>query len=253
MKKNIQKVIRVLNGSEISSPTAYLYSYLRKLESRFRNNHISELPKYEITLNEILTSLFKEDLNKINKLEIEFLNIKNNLNEYLDMVATADLTLSKLLYFICRKVKPLEIMETGVWHGVSSTFILSAIDKNKSGFLYSIDLPPVDPSIKVEIGGAIPNDLKKNWDLNLGHSSLVLPEVLNKTLNLEIFIHDSEHTYRNMIVEFKTVWPFLKKGGYLISDDVSLNDAFYNFGKIVKRDPCIIKREKGGYIGFYIK
>jgi predicted O-methyltransferase YrrM len=39
-------------------------------------------------------------------------------------------------------------------------------------------------------------------------------------------MHDSLHTYRNMTQEFERVWPALRPGGVLISDDLESNSAF---------------------------
>ena len=45
------------------------------------------------------------------------------------------------LYGICRRINPEIVVETGVSIGTSSSFILQALEDNKKGHLYSIDLP----------------------------------------------------------------------------------------------------------------
>jgi len=47
----------------------------------------------------------------------------------------------EILYVIVRLLKPEKVVETGVAAGVSSAFILEAMDDNGIGTLYSIDLP----------------------------------------------------------------------------------------------------------------
>ena len=37
-----------------------------------------------------------------------------------------------------------KVVETGVAHGVTSRFILEALERNGRGFLWSIDLPPLE-------------------------------------------------------------------------------------------------------------
>jgi len=64
-----------------------------------------------------------------------------------------------VLYCIIRATKPEIIVETGVANGASSTFILSALEKNNKGKLFSIDLPSKDIQTK-EIDWLIPNNLK---------------------------------------------------------------------------------------------
>ena len=56
--------------------------------------------------------------------------------------------------------------------------------------------------------------------------------LLNK--EIDIFIHDSDHTYKNMMFEYDISWPHIKKGGLLISDDVESSNAFYDFS--IKKD-----------------
>lgn len=248
-----KKVYLVLKGNEVSGLKEYFLSQLRKIESRFYNEKIALLKNYETTIENEILKLSNNDHQLLEDIDTEFSEIHNSLSRYFSLHGTADTTLARLLYCLSRIKKPEYIVETGVWHGVSSTFLLSAIKKNGTGFLHSIDVPPVDPSIKVEIGGAIPVELREHWRLHLGHSRIMLPKVLNEIPKLQFFVHDSEHSYRNMYNEYKIAWPKIDTGGFLISDDIALNDAFMVFGKKIGRDPVVIKREKGGYIGYYIK
>lgn len=248
-----KKIYLVLKGNEVSGLKEYFLGHLRKIESRFHSKKIVLLKNYETTIENEILKLSNSDHRLLKDIEEEFSDIHNSLSKYFTLHGTADTTLARLLYCLSRIKKPEYIVETGVWHGVSSTFLLSAIQKNGKGFLHSIDVPPVDPAIKVEIGGAIPLELREHWRLHLGHSRMMLPKVLNEISNLQFFVHDSEHSYRNMYNEYKIAWPKIDTGGFLISDDIALNDAFIVFGKKIGRDPVVIKREKGGYIGYYIK
>lgn len=45
----------------------------------------------------------------------------------------------------------------------------------------------------------------------------------------DIFIHDSEHSYQNMMFEFSWAANNVRPGGLILSDDVSWNDAFEDF------------------------
>ena len=45
----------------------------------------------------------------------------------------------KFLYYLCRILKPKNVIETGVAYGISSSYILQALEANKFGKLYSID------------------------------------------------------------------------------------------------------------------
>ena len=117
-------------------------------------------------------------------------------------------------------------METGVASGVSSSYILCALDQNNRGQLYSIDLPGWQEN---ESGWMIPNYLRHRWQLILGRSSEELAPLLQKVVEIDIFLHDSDHSYQNMLWEFKTAWTCLKAGGLLLSHNIDYNDAFSDF------------------------
>ena len=165
---------------------------------------------------------------------------------------------SLILYLIVKKYKPEMIVETGVKYGGSSSFMLCAMHENSKGHLYSIDLPPYDASSEIarddagmsiytledgqrirvneeyKIGQLVPEYLKERWTLILGDAKKELPTLLKKLDKISIFFHDSLHTYEHMMFEYETAWPYITKGGLLISHDVLMNEAFLKFSK--KRD-----------------
>ena len=131
------------------------------------------------------------------------------------------------LYCVVRRLRPDVVVETGVWLGYSSTFILKALKDNARGTLYSIDLP--ERSIGGKSGVLVPQELRDNWKLILGTSKEKLPKAIEEATNIDIFIHDSEHTFENMMFEFNTAWPAIRSGGILLSDDVEWNGSFATF------------------------
>ena len=144
------------------------------------------------------------------------------------------------LYVILRLLQPERIVETGVEGGLSSAYILQALENNNKGTLYSIDYPIEPAVIKKGSGFAIPDSLKERWILKIGKSSDVLNKLLSELDRIDIFLHDSEHTYENMMFEFSAVWDRLPEKGVLLSHDVSLNRAFYDFAKKIERKPIIL-------------
>jgi Methyltransferase domain len=155
------------------------------------------------------------------------------------------------LYVICRTIRPTIVLETGVASGLSSAYILQALEDNSVGRLYSIDLPDADTEELLGVvltrlpegrkpGWVVPEWLKGRWDLRIGKSRDLLPPMLDDVLDLQLFLHDSEHSFENMMFEFDQVWPRLAKGGFVLSDDVNLpltKGAFYTFAKKVGRTP----------------
>ena len=143
------------------------------------------------------------------------------------------------LYGLCKIMKPDVIVETGIAYGQSSSYILKALKENNKGILYSID-NVFRPWESLEmIGNAIPQNLRKRWKLVVGSSVVKLEETLQYKA-IDVFLHDSLHTYKNMLFEYNTSWPFIKKNGFLISDDVSENNAFLDFYSIVNGFPILM-------------
>jgi hypothetical protein len=151
-----------------------------------------------------------------------------------------------LIYFVVRHIQPKIVIETGVGPGSSSAFILKALEDNKNGVLYSIDLPGNDaiayPKIGKNfnihtpkgwsIGWFIPPWLKHRHKLIIGDSRKELPKVLNKiNKKVDIFMHDSLHTDEHILMEFNTIFPYMGKRGILLCDDVkdSWSLAFIKF------------------------
>jgi hypothetical protein len=149
---------------------------------------------------------------------------------------------AEYLYLVCQLFKPNKVVETGVHYGVSSAFILKALQET-GGHLYSIDLPNVRyqrdnglfhfdamPS-GAEPGFAVPEFLKSNWDLLIGDSRSKLPELLHSIGKIDVFHHDSAHVYELMMFEFEAAWQHLRDNGLLLADDADWNSAFSDFCK----------------------
>ena len=50
---------------------------------------------------------------------------------------------------------------------------------------------------------------------------------------IDAFLHDSLHTYDNMMFEYRAAWPHLKDAGLLLSHDVGRHTAFFDFARDV--------------------
>jgi hypothetical protein len=142
-----------------------------------------------------------------------------------DLRFDADLALARCLYIVCRAIHPSTIVETGVAYGLSSAFILQALKVNGHGELYSIDLPLPASRVDDFVGALIPDDLKFRWQLHRGASRRELPRLL-RGRTLDLFVHDSSHTYWNMRREFELAWQHLRPSGVLVADDIDGNQAF---------------------------
>jgi predicted O-methyltransferase YrrM len=140
-----------------------------------------------------------------------------------------------ILYGIVRALKPQVVIETGVAAGVSNSFINAALIENQSGKLFSIELPPDQSGSGVHadggvfawpdsgVGWAVPSEIRlaiaDRNELILEDVRTALPTLLSRVPSIDIFFHDDLHTPDHMLWEYETVWPHLRQGGVLLSDD----------------------------------
>ena len=138
------------------------------------------------------------------------------------------------VYLLVLHTKPETVVETGVSDGLSSFFILSGLNKNQKGNLYSIDLPDIGmPRLYgKEPGWIVDDNLRKRWTLVYGKTKKKLAPLLNELRHVDIFLHDSEHSYTNMKFEFSTVLRYMKNGSLLLLDDVRSNSAFQELSDV---------------------
>ena len=122
------------------------------------------------------------------------------------------------------------VVETGVARGITSYFILEALERNGAGHLWSIDIPPLaEPILREETAVAVPDRLRHRWTYLEGSSRTRLPGLLNELRSVDLFVHDSMHTKRNVDFELGAIWPALRRGGMAIADDVERNTSFAEY------------------------
>jgi hypothetical protein len=142
----------------------------------------------------------------------------------------ADPGLARALWCLVRHLRAEAVIETGVAHGVSSRVMLEAMAGHGAGRLYSIDLPPmVIPDRRNEMGAAVPDNLRGAWTLYQGSSRQQMPGLLRRLEHVDLFVHDSLHSTRNVRWELATVWPALRSGGVVVVDDAEFNSGFQRF------------------------
>jgi predicted O-methyltransferase YrrM len=150
------------------------------------------------------------------------------------------------LYALTRLSRPSEIVETGVSSGVSSVHFLLGLQQNGSGRLRSIDLPTRDGSSPVRLpprrntGWVVPASLQMRWDLHLGPSEAILPDLVRELASVDLFLHDSHHTPEHLTFELETVRPLLRPGSIVLADNTNWTGSVFpefarSFGAKVSR------------------
>ena len=164
------------------------------------------------------------------------------------------------LYALVRKLRPRVAVETGVCNGFSTAFVLLALQRSGGGELHSIDLPEIvgadyEPGTfwdgkqgaaippGKEPGWMIPPELRERWHLTVGRSQEELPPLLERLGTIDLFVHDSEHSYECMDFEFRAAWPALRVGGALVADDWNWNDAFAELARDAGRTPVTLGKK----------
>jgi len=181
----------------------------------------------------------------------DFLTSERPANNPTDKwVATNEL--AAIDYVAVKLLRPEIVVETGVWSGTSSWSILHAMDEIAHGRLISIDLPTPNTNVLPEVGHLVPKYLRYRWELRIGAARTLLPSVIQEVGQIDIFQHDSRHSYSNQTFEFSTAWPAISPQGLLVSDDVS-NDALHDACESWNQSPVIVHQSKSSPVGLVRK
>jgi hypothetical protein len=188
----------------------------------------------------------------VEMLERAVANIPEFKTKHFDSVF--DLRLYRIvLYVLVRALRPACIVETGVHHGLTTVFLLEALRLNGSGALKSIDLPSfpeLGPAGEdgceailprgLGPGWIVPEELADHWELHIGNSLELLPRVFANNMEVDLFIHDSDHTNRVMWPELNIAWEHLRPGGVLVCDNIAMCTSFFDFCQKVSRVPYVV-------------
>jgi hypothetical protein len=142
----------------------------------------------------------------------------------------ADVRLARVSWCLVRALRPRCVVETGVGRGLTTRVMLEALARYGGGRLWSIDLPPlIESGLAAEAGVAVPARLRHRWTLIHGSSRRRLPAALDALGEIDLFVHDSMHTTRNLSFELSHAWRALKSTGAAVIDDVEKNSATSRF------------------------
>ena len=137
------------------------------------------------------------------------------------------------LHALVRLTRPTHILEVGVSSGVSSAYLLNALEKNGAGTLHSIDLPSLPRGNRAgktsprdswslppgrSSGWAVPFPLRKRWDLRLGDKREVIPLLARELSRMDLLVYDVPHRDATTRYEFRLLDPLLPPGGVAIVD-----------------------------------
>jgi hypothetical protein len=137
------------------------------------------------------------------------------------------------LYALVRLLRPAHVVEVGVSSGVSSAYLLAALEKNGDGMLHSVDLPSRPrrgtdggkaPRMSWSLppgrspGWAVPPRLWNRWDLRLGDKATALPILAVQLPRVDLLVYDVPHEDVATRQEFRFLDPLVPPGGVAIVD-----------------------------------
>ena len=133
-----------------------------------------------------------------------------------------------LLYALVRALKPSAALETGVAAGHSTRAILTAMDKNQRGVLYSSDFPyfRVSGGRKL-IGYVVPEEIRYRWKLLTQGDRKNLKQILSdKYLRFEFVHYDSDKRKSSRLWFYSKIKSYLSNQYVLIFDDIQDDLSF---------------------------
>lgn len=225
-----------------------------KLDILFRQDRDQSIQDIENAYTDI-EKIFGTPVNweGVDKIEHEVQHKMIHLREIAPFTTMhhADFCLAKMIYALCRLLKPEIVVETGVAYGVTTAFILQAMESNQTGRLISIDLPPLGKNSDAFVGFLVPDRLRARWQLYRGTSKRLLPVLLPQLGMINLFVHDSLHTYWNIRRELNLIAPYLSRPSAVVVDDADDNRAFIEWVNRIKPSHALsfrqsLKRNVGG-------
>lgn len=153
---------------------------------------------------------------------------------------------AQFLYWLVRRLKPKTVVQTGVSNGLSSAYIMLALAKNgPDGRLHVIDLPhifdPADPHWTQKgylhgvvipqgksSGWLVPDVYRDRFEVEVGDAKELLPPLIDRLGAIDMFFHDSDHTYNHMMFEFDQAMRKLAPNSIIVADDISWNTSLWD-------------------------
>lgn len=153
----------------------------------------------------------------------------------------------RIAYVVSRIIQPTTILEIGVANGVSTVYLLAALEEGEhESRVHAMDRPSFERDVKERPGsralngrgGVIPTEKEVCWlapigtrenhnhQLHIGDFTETLPSILEVLGGLDLMLYDASKDATEMEYAYETGIESLNEGGVLLSDDVNGNDAF---------------------------
>jgi hypothetical protein len=139
-------------------------------------------------------------------------------------------------YALVRALGPERVVETGTHLGLGSCAIAAALLRNGHGRLTTIDVDP-------DAGQLIGPPWAEVIDRRIGSSV----ELLAELGDVDIFVHDSLHTYEYETAELAAVSPHLRDGAVILSDNAHDSSALSDWAERSGLQYLFFKEQPSGH------
>jgi hypothetical protein len=139
-------------------------------------------------------------------------------------------------YALVRAAQPDHIVETGTHLGLGSCAIAAALLRNGHGRLTTIDIDP-------QAGHLLGEPWSNVVDRRTGSSIDILAELED----VDMFLHDSLHTYDYETKELAAVEPNLRVGAIILSDNAHDSSALSDWAEQTGRHYLFFKEQPVGH------
>lgn len=166
-----------------------------------------------------------------------FTKLENQIDQNFSTDWNSGRNLCAFLYVYIRITKPKLIVETGVANGFTTITILEAL-RGTEGVLHSFD---IDANSK-KVG-----ENYKNWYWHQIDFRRPLKSLKNSIVSIEgidLWLHDSDHSYYWQSNEFTIARKKIKKHGLFISDDIDTSRAWKENKDFFSRSFVVLDSKK---------
>jgi predicted O-methyltransferase YrrM len=133
----------------------------------------------------------------------------------------------QLVHFLVRYLRPKVVLETGVAAGYTSQAILSALEQNGEGTLFSSDFPYFRLDEPERYVGCLVDDaLRSRWHLGLNGDRANLAEFLPEMGPIDFVHYDSDKSVEGRAFVMDLIRDQLSPGAVVVMDDIDDNTFF---------------------------
>lgn len=230
-----------------------IYKNIFNRKAAFKGKESAELWCQKNALSQeeaIKTILNFSDYKKIEELFPDILQ-QANLAEKNCPVKMGGAGALDLIYYMNEYLGSKNAVETGVAYGWSSLAAVLSL-KQRSGTLYSSDMPYLGKENDQYVGCVLPENLRSYWKLFKFADRESLPKIFKIQNQMDFVHYDSDKSYNGRMWAYPLLYKYLRVGGILMSDDIGDNAAFMDYCKENNFEAKVVEFD-GKYAGFIFK